>query len=350
MTALSSDRPRITVVVCSLNGAVGLRRCLQTLAGQRTSARMEVIVVDDGSTDDTSDVGRAAGVAVIRHERNRGLAASRNAGIRRASGEIVAFLDDDCEADPGWVERLLAAYAPSVMGVGGEVVPLADDGYCGDFLRRHNPLTPLEIELSRSNALGYRLWLYLREQAAPRSPAAGRARAVNSLVGANMSFRRQNLVDVGLFDERFTFGAEELDVCWRMQRAHPEAALMIAPEAVVAHRFAPGLGDILRRGRAYGRGSARLYRKWPEQRITLYPFPPLAIAVLAASARQRRWLPAALAWPLLAYPGSVRRAAADRRPSAVMDCYLKLAAEHQTNVGFLRGLWEFRDLAPDRGA
>ena len=69
--------------------------------------RMEIIVVDDGSTDTTSDVARAHGVTSVRHETNRGLAAARNSGVRAASAPIVAFLDDDCEPEPQWARQLL---------------------------------------------------------------------------------------------------------------------------------------------------------------------------------------------------------------------------------------------------
>lgn len=332
----------MSIVICSLNGASGVRRCLETLAAQQTSARYEVIVVDDGSSDETSEVGRRAGATVIRHETNRGLAASRNAGVRRAGAEIVAFLDDDCEADPRWLDKLLAAYSPDAVGVGGEARPLVDPGYFGGFLERNNPLAPLEIELSQSNALHYRLWLYMRAQVA-LEPRSGR-RPVNSLVGANMSFRRDALEAVGLFDERFTFGGEELDLCWRLHAQFPERVLVFEPAAVVWHRFRPGLRDTLRRGRAYGRGSARLFRKWPQLNVTVFPSPLVELALLALGVRRRALLAAALAWPVAAYPNTIRQALRRRSPVPLLDAYLRLAQEHQTNVGFATGLWEFRDL------
>ena len=84
----------LSVVICSLNGAAGVDRCLHALAAQK-DVELQVIVVDDGSTDDTSGIARERGATVIRHETNRGLAAARNTGIRAASAPVVAFLDDD---------------------------------------------------------------------------------------------------------------------------------------------------------------------------------------------------------------------------------------------------------------
>ncbi|HLI61621.1 MAG TPA: glycosyltransferase [Solirubrobacteraceae bacterium] len=345
MSAPDATPPALSVVICSRDGAAGVERCLGSLDAQRATHRLQVIVVDDGSSDHTSDVARRAGATLVRHDVGRGLAASRNDGIRRAEAEIVAFLDDDCEAAPDWAERLLAAFAPGVAGAGGEVRPAGATGYMLGFLSRNNPLAPLEAALGRSASLPYRLGLYLRDQLAIESP--GGRRPVNALVGANMAFRRSVLEAVGLFDERFTFGAEELDLCWRVTARYPELELVVDPSIVVTHHFRPGLRDGLRRARSYGRGTARLYRKWPRMRPTVYPWPLVALALALAALRDRRWAPAAAAWPLLAYPRAVRHAARDRAGAPLLDAYVRLGEEHLTNIGFAAGAWEFRDLQPE---
>lgn len=345
MSAQTAPAPDLSVVICSRDGAAGVQRCLDSLAAQEGARRIEVVVVDDGSTDGTSDVALNAGAALVRHPVNRGLAASRNDGIRRASAAIIAFLDDDCEAEPSWASRLLAAFVPDASGVGGEVRPAGATGYTLGFLRRNNPLLPLEAELSRSASLAYRLLLYVRSQVTIR-PAADR-RIVNSLVGANMAFRRSALEAVGLFDERFTFGAEELDLCWRVSAALPETVLLVDPSVVVTHHFRAGLLDTLRRARSYGRGTARLYRKWPRMRPTIYPSPLVAAALAVLALRRPRWAPLLAAWPLLAYPNSVRYALEEKRPAPLMDAYVRLAQEHLTNLGFVAGAWEFRHLQPE---
>jgi cellulose synthase/poly-beta-1,6-N-acetylglucosamine synthase-like glycosyltransferase len=338
----------LSVVICSLNGAPGVDRCLRALDRQVGAPPLDVVVVDDGSTDDTSEVARRHGARVVRHETNRGLSAARNSGVEAAQAAIVAFLDDDCEPAPDWAAYLLSAYEDDVVGVGGIVRPLSQPGFVGRYLERHNPLEPLEIELKRSEALHYRIRLYLARQWAARSRHTGR-RPVYALVGANMSFRRRALLDIGLFDTRFTFGAEELDLCWRIALANPDQRFMLEPRARVVHHFEDSLRDTLRRSRAYGRGSARMCRKWPSARPTLFPFPVITAALLALATRWRPALALAFLGPHLAFPAGARRAVAGRGLDSLLDPYVQLAQESAGDAGFIEGMWRFRELEPERG-
>jgi glycosyltransferase involved in cell wall biosynthesis len=337
--------PKLSVVICSLNGAAGVDRCMRSLAMQTIRSSLELIVVDDGSTDATSDIARAHAAKVVRHVTNLGLAAARNSGLDAATAPFVAFLDDDCEPEPQWAAQLLASYKEGVIGVGGPILPGARDGFMLGYLKRHNPLKPQESNLAKSNRLLYRLYLYARRQWTQTYDLT--RRNVYSFAGANMSFRRQALIDVGGFDTRFRFGAEELDLCMRAARTFPFGRLLFVPEARVVHHFKASVRDALRRSRAYGRGSARLYRKWPSVPPTLFPGPLLVLIMLTLSA----WLPAfavaAFLTPQLLYPRGLRHAIASRSGVSLLDAYLLLAQETSGNVGFLEGLWHFRHLPPE---
>jgi len=332
----------LSVVICSLNGAAGVDRCLRALAAQK-DVELQVIVVDDGSSDDTSATAGSHGVTVIRHEVNRGLAAARNTGIGAATAPVVAFLDDDCEPEPEWARELLDAYEDGVIGVGGDVVPCGPEGFMLGYLRRNNPLLPLELDLARSEKLLYRLYLYLLSQWQPEERHD--RRDVYSLIGANMSFVRSALEQKG-FDERFRFGAEDLDLCLQLTRGLPGARLVVTPNAVVRHHFEPTLRDNVRRSRSYGRGCARLYRKWPSMRPTIFPGPVLVAALLVAAVFVPPLLAAAIAVPLLMYPKGPRLAVTRRQPSCALDAYVQLAEEAYGNLGYIQGLWTYRHLVP----
>jgi glycosyltransferase involved in cell wall biosynthesis len=338
----------LSVIICSFEGAAGVDRCLLALARQTIRPALELIVVDDGSADATSDVGRSHAAKVVRHATNRGLAAARNSGLAAATAPVVAFLDDDCEPEPTWAERLLTGYEEGVVGAGGAVLPAMRDGFVLGYLERNNPLKPQETDLATSTKLAWRLRLYLRRQwlQADETPL----REVYSFAGANMSFLRRALIEAGQFDERFRFGGEDLDLCMRMRCTFPSSRLTFVPQARVAHYFKSSLGDTLRRSRSYGRGSARLYRKWPSLPPTFFPGPLLVLALLLLSGRLRPLAVAALGVPHVLYPRGLRHAILNRSGASLLDAYVQLAQETCEDIGFLEGLWLFRHLVPVEAA
>src|SRR5207244_7067980 len=99
-------QPKVSVVVASYNGARTLKTCLESLS-QLNYSDYEIILVDDGSTDNTSEVAKHYPAVRYIHQPNQGLSVARNTGIAAASGEIVAFTDSDCRADPDWLFYLV---------------------------------------------------------------------------------------------------------------------------------------------------------------------------------------------------------------------------------------------------
>jgi glycosyltransferase involved in cell wall biosynthesis len=334
----------LTVVVCSLNGASRIERPLNALDAQTIRSELQIIVVDDGSTDRTADIAEARGLTVIQHQRNRGLSAARNTGTRAADAPIVAFLDDDCEPAPNWAELILGGYEDDVTGVGGPVIPITGTGFMARYVERNNRHEPLELELTASQALPYRLFLYLRRQWS--TPADKARRDVYCFTGGNMSFRREALLAVDGFDERFRFGSEEEDLTRRLRRIHHDRMVFV-PQAWISHRFEPTVRNVLRRNIAYGKGNALQYRKWPGVRPTIFPGPLLILCMLIAAVWLWPMAAAAAALPLLLYPRGVKNLVSNATIEALVDPYFQLLQEAGENIGFLHGAWAYRKLVPE---
>jgi glycosyltransferase involved in cell wall biosynthesis len=132
---------RLTVAVCTRNRAESLRRTLTSIAAAaQPHADWETIVVDNGSTDDTASVAASfesrLPIRLIR-ESNPGLSRARNAAVREARGEYVAWTDDDCVVDAGWLTAYIDAFDrwPGAVVFGGPIVP-AFEGSPPDWLTR----------------------------------------------------------------------------------------------------------------------------------------------------------------------------------------------------------------------
>ena len=337
--------PFVSIVVCCYNGADVLADCLHALQAQSYEGKLEIIVVNDGSSDTTLEVAQSFdGVKVITNQTNQGLAGSRNIGISAAKGSIVAFTDDDCRPASNWIAELVKAYdSEKTVAVGGAVVSNDDDTVTRRYLTESNPIAPLENTLAKSNKLTYRFGLYLKGLLGVGKPAAAPAprRQVYSLVGANMSFRKKVLDEVQGFDARFRFGAEEEDLCKRIKERYPEG-LLFTSEAKITHHFESGLKDTLRRSRAYGRGNARMVRKHPSMNPVVFPFPLLLAALLGLGFIHPLLL---LVSPLLVpvvYARWMRFAVSRRRPEAVLYAYIQLLQEWYSNIGFAKGWREYR--------
>jgi glycosyltransferase involved in cell wall biosynthesis len=328
----------ISVVLCTLNGATRLDTCLSAIQRQTLGKQLQLIVVDDGSTDDSAGVAAAYGAEVIRHPSNRGLAAARNTGIAAARAPIIATLDDDCEPEPEWAERLLEGFLEEVVGVGGTAVPAPGDRYFDGYLERNNPLQPLEIDLASSTRITYRFARYLIRNA--RSRPTG-PRAVHAFATANGAFRATALHEVGGFDENFRGGegGEDLDLCLRIGDEYGPGALRFEPSAVLRHHFDTDPRALLRRCRSYGTGAARLYRKRSDLPPTIFPFPALVVGVLVWSRGRAPRLTAALLLPQLLFSTGWRTALRERSWEPLLDCYVKLAEETSLNLGFIAGLY-----------
>jgi GT2 family glycosyltransferase len=236
-TPLQADLtwPRVSVIVCSYNGSRTMRDCCEGLC-KLDYPDYEVIVVDDGSTDGVGEIAASHGFRVIRTE-NKGLSSARNTGWQAATGEIVAYIDDDAWPDPHWLRYLAATFLSSdVVGVGGPNLPPPGDGPIAQAVARA-PGGPTHVLLS--------------DQIAEHIP------------GCNMAFRRDALRDLGGFDPQFRAAGDDVDLCWRLQARGWR--LGFSPAALVWHHRRNSIRAYWRQQRNYGKAEALLEMKWPEK-------------------------------------------------------------------------------------
>jgi GT2 family glycosyltransferase len=224
--------PRMSVVVCTHNGARTIEECCEGLS-RLEYPDFEVIVVDDGSTDGTAAIAGRYGFRLIRtgHE---GLSRARNRGLSAATGEFVAYIDDDAYPDPQWLTYLAIQFASTDhAAVGGPNLTPSHDSAFAQCVG-NSPGNPTHVLLSDEEA--------------------------EHLPGCNMAFRKSALENIGGFDGRFRTAGDDVDVCWRLREQG--CTLGFAPAATVWHHRRDSIRAYVKQQVGYGRAEAQLSEKW----------------------------------------------------------------------------------------
>lgn len=276
---------RVSVIVPARNEAA---RIAEAVAGARAQAapgrEVEVIVADDGSTDGTAEVARAAGARVVELGGPGGNpGAARNRGAMVATGDPLIFLDADCVPAPGWLDALLAAHDRGETIVGGslELAPgLGVVARCDHFSGAYH--------------------------VHPRRPAG----AVPNHPPANLSVRTATFRRTRGFTERWPVADGHEELGWQAELARAGERIWFEPAAVAHHRNRTGWRSFLRRHYRWGYSAlesktttraARLPWLYRHPRLLLAAAVPLALA--ATGYTVACWLRAGRPGALLYTPG-----------------------------------------------
>jgi len=212
------DRPMVSVIIASYDRPHDLERCLRSLAGQ-TYPDYEIVVVDDASPQREAyeSLARGYGARLVRHEVNRGQAAGRNRGVRESRGDLIIFLDDDCEAESAtWMTRHVARHA------------------------EHPRLVLQGRNRFQTATLASRAWAVVNEPGTPH---------VDHLETVNLSLTRRAFDAIGGFDESHR-ELEDVDFSFRARRAGWR--LVYDEDLAVTHYCRTTLRGVVRRAHEYG--------------------------------------------------------------------------------------------------
>ena len=221
--------PKVSVVVCSYNGAATLRGCLEAL--QKVDyPDFEVMVVDDGSKDSTQSI--VAEFPLVKNilQPNRGLSVARNVGMQAATGEIIAYTDSDCMPDSDWLYFLVSTLLhSSYAAVGGPNL---------------NPPAQGPIPAAVAACPGAPTHVLLSDTEAEHIP------------GCNMAYWKSVLEEIGGFDPEFRTAGDDVDLCWRLMQAGHRVGF--SPSALVWHHRRFTMQAYFRQQKGYGEAEAML--------------------------------------------------------------------------------------------
>jgi O-antigen biosynthesis protein len=226
--------PRVSVVVCAYNSERTMYDCLASLE-RLNYPDYEVVVVNDGSKDGTLAIAESFPYCRIISQENRGLSVARNVGAEAATGEIVAYTDSDCVAEPDWLNYLVGTMeAKGLAACGGP-----------NFSPTETRLVPEAVAASP----GAPCHVLLDDEIAEH------------IAGCNMAFRRDVLLGIGGFDPIFHAAGDDVDFCWRLQDAG--YTIGYSPAAFVWHYRRNTVRAYIGQQKGYGKAEALVYGKHP---------------------------------------------------------------------------------------
>lgn len=232
----------VSVVIPTFNAAEMIGGQLAALARQTWTAPLEVVVADNGSTDDLESALRPwqrvfPGLRRVDASRGRGVSVARNVGVEAASGTRILLCDADDVVCDRWVEAMAEALTRHAL-VGGAVETIRLSGPSAVWV----PIESHSEELPRT-------W---RDRPYP--------------YGGNTGMRREVFERVGGYDESYPAGAEEIDFAWRAADLGYDAVYV--PDALLHYRIRTDVRGVLRQQYNSGRGTATLYAKFRPAEVT----------------------------------------------------------------------------------
>jgi len=218
-----AKKPGVSVIIVNWNGANHLRVCLPSLASQSFKA-LEIIVVDNHSSDGSAEVARSLGVCWLPLERNLGLAPALNRGAAIARGDLLLFVNNDMRFDPGFVASLVEPLERDEEVFATDGMQFNWDGTVHEHLAARLTNVPRRRDSSAEVVPG----LYFYQQEKTEEARVFMASA------ACMMVRRTFFEKLGGFDCRLPYGYEDVEICWRAW-VHRWKTLYV-PNAICWHR------------------------------------------------------------------------------------------------------------------
>ncbi|MDR4504189.1 MAG: glycosyltransferase [Candidatus Scalindua sp.] len=258
----------VSIIVTCYNEERNIRECLNTLLNQTyDNGKYEIIVVDGCSKDGTQSIVKefagAHSNVFLAVEPEKGTAAGRNRGVHTARYDHIAFIDGDCEAPPEWLATLVTNYVniqqknEDVVAVGGANIPPEN---ANRFLR----------------AIGIALDSYMGSFCSVQGRQFREPRFVTSLSNLNVLYNKQKIKDIGCYDESLASEAEDADINFRLFSAGNR--FLFLPCSFVWHKMRPTPVTWLRNMFRYGKGRARLLKRYPQMWTVSFTLPLFFIA------------------------------------------------------------------------
>ncbi len=265
--------PKVSVVVCTYNGAGRIKSLLDSLKKQ-TYKNLEIIIVDDGSTDGTSDIVKKYPFKLIKHKGNRGLADSRNTGVKNSKGDIIVFTDDDCVADKNWINEIANCYkkSPEVNAVGGRIEPYSLETYFEKY--DHYAKHPIYFHPTEAGSKS-RVKSYFGKMFSYKKKKLKNGQKLSAVMGLNSSYKKDIILKVGMHQPGLRRGID-WDLNTKLNK-HDLLNAVYCDKAIIHHKHRIGFKAFVKHMFSYGKAYPKICKLHPEVKFLPRPLPILFI-------------------------------------------------------------------------
>lgn len=330
--------PFVSIIVCTFNGSNVILDCIKSLMNQSyPKSSYEIIIVNDGSTDNTLKILNQYPIKVVNHLKNLGICAGRNSGLQNASGRIIAYTDDDCMADKNWIKNLVKHYGENVIAVGGITVPYSVNTLMEKYMSETGYGNPTPIEFAKSKNPLLRFFVYLKDMFFSLLTSEIDPIPVLSIYTLNASFKKEALVRAGGWMPGFDF-REDSEMSNRLNRLFPSQKILFTKNAIITHKHRTSFWYFLKQTYARGGSTLKYYSKG-KKIPPVFPFPVLQLltSTLAFFISPFLGIVSLILLPQLLYAWWLIKFIRYRNSSFLLFPYMQLSLELATILGMLKG-------------
>jgi len=319
----------ISIAICCYNSGSRLPQTLQAIA-KYVPSHIPLIVVDDGSQDDTSAVASHFTTRILKHSRNLGYGQARQSAVDACDTDVIAFLDDSCEILPEWWGNLNKQWQnyEKLTAVGGPMI-IRGTSVAASYARRNNPFAPSHSQVNGNIGFLARLKEYMYPSLELSS------RHVSRCANGNLSIKMNSIVEIGGYDVKLNLGGEDENICNRLIAQYGTKSIFFDSNIRVYQNDKVTISSACRRSYRYGKSLCDAYLRTGGI-PTFLPLPSIYLLALFLLYEGFSFPGALIGMafiPILFAIGDPRSRSFNSRQ--VLDFHLRVIYEMSNNIGFL---------------
>lgn len=229
--------PVFSIIICTYNGSKKITRCLKSIFAQNyNQKKFEVIVVDDGSTDNTHNIISNFSITILTHKENMGIASSRKTGLAKAKGIFTVCIDDDCEVNKDYLLSIETKYKDkNVMGVAANLIIPKKSSIINRYFAATWYGVAIPKQKEKKTIADRIIWYYKNCPWKKDRNGYSDGAVIEDMPAACSSYQTKMIKKIGGWDDKLKNASEDNDLTNRMRDSYKNKMIVLSKNALVTH-------------------------------------------------------------------------------------------------------------------